>query len=260
MCVIVVKFKGADFPSKQVITACMQANPHGFAAAWNEDGQLKTFKTMNADEMLAQYDHIRHLDPAATGLVLHARIMTHGTVSLKNCHCWTNGDGTMAFAHNGVLSSVEVDRANDMTDSESFFRNYFLPVYEHCSREVAWRVADMAAKGNHSRLAFILADGEIKIFGGFSKKEEEGHKGMVYYSNMNWDNYIRRSRWAFDERAKKGAGKGSVVSTRDEMGRIISVTAKDLLKKEYPQMPARKVSDDTQKEIPFWTPHGGLFK
>ncbi len=54
MCVIVLKFKGTDFPSKEVINACMQANPDGFAAAWNQDGRLMTFRTMDGQEMLAK--------------------------------------------------------------------------------------------------------------------------------------------------------------------------------------------------------------
>ena len=128
MCVIAVKKQGADFPSKKVITACMKENPHGFAAAWNHNGRLMTFRTMDEAEMIAKYDEIRRLDPAATALVFHARIATHGSKTLANCHCWTNDDGTLAFAHNGVLDNIQV--CGDMTDSETFFRDIYLPVLE----------------------------------------------------------------------------------------------------------------------------------
>ena len=182
MCVIAVKKQGADFPSKKVITACMKENPHGFAAAWNQNGRLMTFRTMDEAEMIAKYDEIRRLDPAATALVFHARIATHGSKTLANCHCWTNDDGTLAFAHNGVLDNIQV--CGDMTDSETFFRDIYLPVLEGAGPETAEKVA--AAVAGHSKFAFIRADGTVSLTGSWSKDQEDGHKGMVYFSNMNW--------------------------------------------------------------------------
>ena len=246
MCVIVLKFKGADFPSKRTIKACIEENPHGFAMAWNENGQLRTFRTMDADEIMSKYDEVRHLDPAATGLVFHARIATHGSKSLANCHCWTNDEGNLAFAHNGILSNV--GSRGDLTDSETFFRDIFLPVYDGAGKRVAMEVARITALATNSRLALIDEKGDISPVGAYSKECEEGHRGMVYFSNMNWKRRMF-TQWPFDRRpaSKKPAPvprRGSVVSTLDEDGRITSVTVKDLLAKD---------------DIPYWSPSGSLF-
>jgi len=254
MCVIIVKFKGADFPSKQVVAACMQANPEGFAAAWNENGVLKVFKTLSAPEMMQTYEHIRHLDKDATGLVLHARIMTHGPVKLENCHCWTDSAKTLAFAHNGVLHSIE-PRDKGITDSETFFRDFFLPVYEACDKSVAWRIAEMVAKSNNSRFAFIDSTGTINVYGAFSKECEEGHHGMVYFSNMAWKSRMSM-QWDFDKKKKAQKTRGSVIVERGEDGRVKEVYVKDLLRKDTP---VAAPMTSTRDELPFWRPTGGLF-
>lgn len=217
MCVIVLKFKGTDFPSKEVINACMQANPDGFAAAWNQDGRLMTFRTMDGQEMLAKYDEIRHLDPATTGLVFHARIATHGSKKLENCHCWTDEDGSLAFAHNGILNNI--GSRDDLTDSETFFRDIFLPVRNAGGMALAAKVAH-AIIGT-SRFAFINADGNIVPMGNYSKDQEEGHNGKVYFSNMNWVYKLQRFH-AFDKPATKKKNKDSKTSTAKTIGEAIA--------------------------------------
>lgn len=239
MCVIVFKSKGADFPSKKVIEACMKENPHGYAAAWNQDGRLMTFRTMDARAMLARYDEIRRLDPAVTAIVFHARIATHGSKSLPNCHCWTDDAGTLAFAHNGVLDNV--GSRGDMTDSETFFRDIFLPVRNACGMQLAMKVSSAVA-GN-SKFAFIDASGRIMTIGKFSKDCEPGHKGMIYFSNMHWTRHTSQ-QFPFDKPFRKRAPlpyspplpgrtseKGSVVSVRDDDGSFKGVYIKDLLRK-----------------------------
>ena len=240
MCVIVLKFKGTDFPSKNVISACMKANPDGYAAAWNEDGVLKTFRTMDDKEMLAKYDEIQRLDPKTTALVFHARIATHGSKSLANCHCWTNEAGTLAFAHNGVLGNI--GNRDDMTDSETFFRDWFLPVYEKCDHRLAARIANLVAKTNNSRLVLINHEGTIVPFGNYSKDTEKGHKGTIYFSNMNWVRF-NEPMFPFDKPVPKKASspyaaggfkRGPLVIEKDDDGKVV---------KSYIGSPAARLAD-----------------
>ena len=245
MCVIVLKFKGADFPSKNVIKACMKANPDGYAAAWNQDGRLQTFRTMDEAAMLAKYDEIRRLDPKTTGLVFHARIATHGSKTLANCHCWTNDDGTLAFAHNGVLSNI--GNRDDMTDSETFFRDYFLPVMEGCGLPVATKVANAVIGG--SKFAFMFPSGEIVPMGYYMKDTEAGHKGTVYFSNMNW---VRHSTpmYSFDKPAAKKKGYAPGVMPRERKGGPLVVERDDYgrIVRSYVAETVRKSFDSTVKE------------
>jgi len=227
MCVIVLKFKGADFPSKNVIKACMKANPDGYAAAWNQDGRLQTFRTMDEAAMLAKYDEIRRLDPKTTGLVFHARIATHGSKTLANCHCWTNDNETIAFAHNGILHNI--GNRDDMTDSETFFRDYFLPIMEGCGAAMAAKVANVVI-GN-SKFAFIYPNGDIVPLGYYMKDVEAGHKGTIYFSNMNWVHHSA-PMYSFDKPTTKKKAfpayggrpelrKGPLIVERDDCGKIV---------------------------------------
>lgn len=227
MCIIALKFKGSDFPSAQTISTCMQTNRDGFAIAWNENGRLNVFKTMDASEMLEKYRHVSSLDPATTGMVFHARIATHGSKKVENCHLWTDKSGRLAFAHNGMLHNVEVH--DDMTDSEVFFRDYFLPVMEKCGPKVARRVAD-AIRGS-SKFALINDKGDILPMGEYIKEKDLVEKGCTYFSNGNYRRGSFQFAGIFDQppvrhtpkcgypNARKSAGP--LYIRRDDNGKVV---------------------------------------
>jgi len=181
MCIIAAKTLGTDWPAIDIINTCCQNNPDGFAIAWNENGELKTFRSMDRAEFVARYHTLAHtLDPNTTGAIIHARWATHGSKKLENCHCFVGGG--LAFAHNGVLSNVPV--RDDMTYPETFFRDYFLPVYEALGFEKA-KLISRAIAGN-SRFAWIDANGRIELLGYWDKYQEQGRKGKLYFSNQGF--------------------------------------------------------------------------
>lgn len=179
MCILITKQRGAQFPPVEYIKNSIENNPDGFAMAWNEDGELKTYKTMSARSFLSAYcDITASLDPAETGMIIHARIMTHGARELKNCHCWKSFIGTddeMAFAHNGILS---VPNRDGMTDSETFLRDYFEPAYIVGGWLRATNI--ISRKIGSSKFAFINRLGYIRRFGQFIS--DRG----CYYSNASY--------------------------------------------------------------------------
>lgn len=189
MCIIVMKPKGSDFPSEQVIRNCMDKNPDGFSMAWNTpDGKVKNFQSMDKDNTILVYRAVvSTMDPAVTGFIFHARWATHGSKDVKNCHCWIGETpmGPMAFAHNGVLTNIAVH--DDLTDSECFFRDIFVPVACGSGLKVAGKVA-RAIIGT-SRFAFLLKDGDVNLMGEFIKDTEPGHKGCCYFSNAGYRSY-----------------------------------------------------------------------
>lgn len=221
MCIIAIKFKGTDFIPAKNIKACCDNNGDGFAMAWNHNGRLKVFKTMDKNEFVAHYiTTIKELDPKETGMVIHARIATHGSKRVENCHLWTEGE--LAFAHNGILSNIPA--RDDLTDSETFFRDYFLPVVRTNGWEFALKMS-RAIIGS-SKFAWINANGDICPMGDYIKEEFDGLKGKHYFSNRS---YIPRSdyysRSAFISSApsakhrQKGAGDGPLVLIRDNDSR-----------------------------------------
>lgn len=181
MCILITKEKGVHFPTLRNIVNSVESNPDGFAMAYNYNGSIVTFKTLNADEFIAEYKHVlRALNPRNTAMIIHARIATHGTVKESNCHCWTAKvlGSQMAFAHNGILS---LKPYSDMTDSETFLRKYIQP----CKNisQFLWTVERFIGA---SKFAFMDADGNILRFGPFI--EERG----VQYSNRSYMKYNAR--------------------------------------------------------------------
>lgn len=177
MCVIAVSPKGQEWPSIEKIQNCVDSNPDGFAVAWNEGGVVKNYKTMGHKEIMKFYrKFVKTHDYKTTGMVFHARIATHGSKNIKNCHCWIS-DG-IAFVHNGILS---VANRGDMTDSETFFEDIFLPIY----RANGWDAAVKAINAciGSSKFAFIDGNGNVQGFGQYNTSEGN------FYSNYSHESY-----------------------------------------------------------------------
>ena len=186
MCIIAVKFKGSDFCPAETIARCMETNPHGFSMAWNQDGHVLVYRTMSAGSLLEKYKElVATLDPRQTGLVFHARIATHGSHRVENCHGFTHGN--MAFFHNGVLRGVE--SRDDKTDSEVFFRDFFAPIHDAMGMKEALRLSAFYIGQTNNKFAVITGDGEINLVSGsvkFSKNQFKDCRGKIYFSNDSW--------------------------------------------------------------------------
>lgn len=177
---------GSDFAPLDVIEKCIQHNPHGFSLAWNKGGELFTYRTMNPTEAMAKYKQLSEsLNPAESAMIFHARIATHGSHKIENCHAFRHGD--IAFFHNGVLS---IKNRDDMTDSETFFRDYFVPAMEGVGFEFAMRMSKAILGRSNNKFAVIDKDGAISLTSGsecgFMKEQFPGLKGKIYFSNLNW--------------------------------------------------------------------------
>lgn len=102
---------------------------------------------------------------------------THGSVKRDNCHPFKNRG--LYFAHNGVLPIKSV---NDMTDSETAFKNQLYPCFRDFGFEsrqfdiMCRRIAD------NSRFAF-LNKGKIKMVGKYYERNG------VYYSNIRFEDF-----------------------------------------------------------------------
>lgn len=173
MCVICIKQAGVLYPTVDTVKTMCKANPDGFSmVVSNRKRKPLIFKTMSFDKFIALYEQVsRSNDYRTTSLFIHARIKTHGTPRLENCHGWRS-DG-LVFAHNGVLSIANRD---DMTDSETFFRDIFIPAYKMGGWKMAERTID-AVIGT-SKFVFMDKEGEIRYYGNYI---EDG--GLLYSNN-----------------------------------------------------------------------------
>lgn len=174
------KAMGKKFPPKKEIENCCDSNPHGFGVMWNENGVLHNFRTLDKKKFIKKYVELSSLDPDKTACVVHARIKTHGSESVNNCHCWINQDTAMGFAHNGILS---ITNRGDMTDSETFFQDIFVPVY----MQGGWKAAELAVKAiiGSSKFAFLDPLGHLFTYGVYQE-----NKDKVKYSNSSYQSFF----------------------------------------------------------------------
>lgn len=175
MCILITKEKGVCFPSERSIVNSIANNPHGFSMAYNNCGEIITYKTLDAKEFMDEYRRVvKTYDHHDTAMIIHARIATHGTVNEENCHCWTGNvlGCEMAFAHNGILPITPV---GDMTDSETFLRYHI----ELCDTMQSF-LDEVNFYIGGSKLAFLDESGNILRFGSFIT--ERG----IQYSNRSY--------------------------------------------------------------------------
>lgn len=188
MCIIIAKKKGVKFPSIENVKESCKRNPDGFSMCWAEEGKIKTFRSMSSKVFLDKYKSLtKKVSYEDTALVIHARIKTHGSVGIKNTHCFLDKDINLCFSHNGILRGIE--NRGDMTDSETFFRDIFVPIY----KIGGWKKAELAIKAiiGTSKFAFVDENGDLKTFGEY--KKDEG----ILYSNDSYKPY-RVSDYFFD--------------------------------------------------------------
>lgn len=168
------------------IEKCINANRHGNAIAWNQNGRVEVFKSMDKNETLAKYKElVSTLNPAETAMIFHARIATHGSHCVKNCHGWKHGE--LAFFHNGILHNIS--NRDDLTDSETFFRDFFVPAMEGCGMDFALKMSRAIIGESNNKFALVDGNGHIYMTSGnyhYVKIQFPGLNGKIYFSNDHW--------------------------------------------------------------------------
>ena len=179
MCIIAIKDAGVQFPTIDTVETMCDNNPDGFAVVWHKAGDKhsRVYRTMNRESFLKRYKMIvRNYDYRTTALYIHARIATHGSLKQSNCHGFVDHKTRLCFAHNGILG---IKNRDDLTDSETFFRDYFIPVYRHGG----WFEAEKLIKDiiGYSKFVFMDGDGKLRRFGNYIRDN-----AGVLYSNSSF--------------------------------------------------------------------------
>lgn len=194
MCIIMAKKEGVRFPSAKTIEVCCKNNPDGFALAWSHKGVVRNYRTLNVKEFIQKYKEVAKLDFKQTACIVHARIATHGSIRVSNTHCWIDRSTALAFAHNGILS---IKNREDLTDSETFFQDIFLPIF----MRGGWPAAKNAINAciGTSKFAFLHASGQMEVFGTYL--DVNG----VLYSNSS---YVERTYTSYGSSSSNYYGRG----------------------------------------------------
>lgn len=202
MCVIAVKPKGVDLPKDDVLQSMWNTNKDGAGFMYNRNGKVhikKGFMTFD-DFKNALMETYRALQADAINLkddvsfVYHFRIATHGTIRPENTHPFPVTDNidelkalefttNLAMAHNGVISQVEADKTNDLTDTATFIKDIVAPISHYTKVHFLQIPNVLKAFGSivgYSRLAFLDGEGNVIKVGNW----QDGEDGLCY-SNKN---------------------------------------------------------------------------
>lgn len=175
MCVICIKPSGKEMPSKRVLKAMYDANPHGCGFACKSD----YFRSMDFEEF---YERIKNV-PKKENCIIHFRLATHGSRKVENCHPFK--EDNVYFAHNGIL---DVKPIGDTTDSETAFRTLLLPcMKEHGIKSKVFKSLNFDLIDGYSKFAYLV-DGAMYMFGDFQKY------GDYFVSNKRFLPYLFTSR------------------------------------------------------------------
>lgn len=202
MCVIAVKPKGVDLPKDDVLQSMWNTNKDGAGFMYNRNGKVhikKGFMTFD-DFKNALMETYRALQADAINLkddvsfVYHFRIATHGTIRPENTHPFPITDNVdelkalefttdLAMAHNGVISQVDADKTNDLTDTATFIKDIVAPISHYTKVHFLQIPNVLKALGSiagYSRLAFLDGEGNVVKIGNW----QDGEDGLCY-SNKN---------------------------------------------------------------------------
>lgn len=187
MCIIAVGTRQTI--TEAHIRASMAKNKDGAFILIRPPGKkppLALEKSFLVEDILRTYNEA----PADSLIMFHARIATHGTVNVKNIHGWEE-DGVY-FCHNGVLS---IKNRDDMTDSETFFRDLFMPVFR-ANKFIFNEKVENAVNAviGTSRFAFYYKD-TISMYGTYIED------GGASFSN---DSYKERAPYVYKPYIPKG--------------------------------------------------------
>lgn len=98
-------------PTRERLENSALNNPHGFGfgIAIPSEKRIHVERTMNPDTSINRFLELRAKYPEGYA-VWHARLATHGSTNVDNCHPFRVGKDNLTYlAHNGILPVIETD-------------------------------------------------------------------------------------------------------------------------------------------------------
>ncbi len=185
MCVICYVPQGIELPPYRVIKAMHEANPHGMGFC---TPNMYHKDTANFKAFMNRL-RLRNINEPC---LIHFRLATHGSIKKSNCHPFHDKKSGVYFAHNGIL---DIEPTNDKTDSETAFRERFLPVIKKYGFESKELNDEVSRIIGNSKFVFMQCEKHetkegkeintsVKMYGNF--EEWQG----CYFSNLRFTSYL----------------------------------------------------------------------
>lgn len=156
-------------PSLDLLLKCASKNQDGYGFASSKG---KFFRSLNFESF------INHLDMVSSSelCILHMRDATSAPVFLDNCHPFYDKETNVWFAHNG---DIEINNSEDKTDSETIFREIFIPIIRNYGIESGEFETICNQYIQNSKFVFLQKE-KFYTYGTFLQM------GDCLYSNLNW--------------------------------------------------------------------------
>ncbi len=195
MCIIAIKSKGVNPPSKEILKNMFDANPDGAGIAYNFNGTLHIIKGLMTFEEF--WDECKII-PKESGAIYHTRIETSGGICKELTHPFILDEDILqqrktyistskgeAVAHNGVFN--EFTHKNLNNDTTQFISEYLSPLKklkDLTSNSILDDDLDRIINklcSYSNKLTIINQDGDIKHYG-------DGWilDNGIYYSNSTY--------------------------------------------------------------------------
>lgn len=208
MCIILIKPKGKELPSKEIFRKCYTNNPDGCGYMYVENNEVVVKKGYMGYKNM--YKELKKLGNDK-GIVVHFRIGTSGNKDQKTCHPYplsadvkdlqtTHYTTDVAMVHNGIITGYSDLSNNNLNDTQVFIRD-FLSVLKDLDNEFYKniKVQKMLKEITNSKLTFMNNKEEIFCVGDFIEDDGILYSNTTYktsyWSTYNWDKY-------YDERTK----------------------------------------------------------
>lgn len=172
-------------PTKTMLEDSALNNPDGFgfAIAIPSEQRIHVEKTMNADTSISRFLEMRAKYPQGYA-IWHARIATHGSVTVDNCHpFYVAYDNRTVLFHNGVLP-IDEPKGDKRSDTRIFAED-ILPAIgglKSLDNDNVFKLVEGFANG--SKLAFLTVDPTSK----HELYMVNDHLGFTDSSGVWWSN------------------------------------------------------------------------
>lgn len=183
MCIIAIKPMGKKLMDKEVIQTMCENNPHGNGFCYADNGQVVIKKGyMDFESFYTALNEIPNIKEK--NVVLHMRITTHGSTSKGNCHPFplsnkishlkaTNIKSEVAIIHNGIISSVDTDSKNDLSDTMTYIKNVLYPRYRANNSFIDnEKIRLEIQKEINSKMVIMKSNGDFYTIGDFNTNED----------------------------------------------------------------------------------------
>ena len=188
---------------------CWRKNRDGMGFAAAVDGHLVVHQELsNFETFWKALKDLREYP-----CIVHFRWATHGNIDIENTHPFLLNHGSIAMAHNGIISEFcsVYGSDQDSSDTKLYIEGVLQPLLLK-NPELLYNKSFQAmvamSIGGSNKLAFLDADGRHVLINKYAGTWEKG----IWYSNMSWNDanvygsgqYVRGSVPPWDAEDSRG--------------------------------------------------------